>query len=263
MKLPTSAAGRTRTAIARGLRRVRRALWRRRFVVAAACCGLAATLTVQVLRPAPPPATDVVLLARPVVAGQELVPDDVAVRPVARELVPPGSLTSVADAVGRVAVARLPAGVPMHAALAVEQGIGAHAPPGTVVVPVRLADPAVSGLLRAGDRVDLVAVDDGFGTDGFGADGFGVDGFGTGATTGAGSGTSADSGASTDPAPPYLARRALVLPLPEAPETVAGGLLGPATAESPAVTLVAVSPAEAPLLSAVSSRGTVAAVLVP
>nr|BFF20325.1 SAF domain-containing protein [Promicromonospora thailandica] len=212
--------------------RVRRLLRRHRHVLAAVLLGLAAALTVNLLRPAPPPTVDVAVTTRPVAAGTQLTSEDVVLRPIAAEVAPPAAARSVHGLLGRAAVVGLPAGAPVHAALVSDDGVSAAAPRGTVVVPVRLSDDAVAALLRPGDRVDLLA----------------------GTTSGA------------DPAtePRYLARDALVLPVPAGrrPEAT-GGLLGSATESDRPVTLVAVGPDDAPQLSAGSGWGSVTAVLVP
>lgn len=213
-------------------RRARILLWRRRHPLAALLLGLAATLAVQLLRPPPPPSVDIVVTARPVAAGTQLTREDVALRTIAADLAPPGAARSTRALLGRAAVVGLPAGAPLHAALVSDDGVSAAAPRGTVVVPVRLSDDAVAALLRPGDRVDLLA------------------------------GTTSGVDPATDPQ--YLARAALVLPVPagRAPGTP-GELLGPAAEADRPVTLVAVAPDEAPGLSAVSGWGSVAAVLVP
>ena len=163
MRLPdallprTAAPDRARLVAARRarLRRLRRLAWRWRYAAAALCCGLAATTTVQLLRPPPPPTVDVVVTARAVLAGAELSADDVVTRPVARSLAPEHAVRSVSGVLGRVAAVGLPAGMPLLAGL-VSDGVASSVPPGTVVGPVRLADAAVGGLLRPGDRVDLL-----------------------------------------------------------------------------------------------------------
>lgn len=203
----------------------------------AVCCGLATTATVQALRPEPPPTLDVVVPTRPLVAGEKVGPNDVTVRTVPADLAPGGVLTDPDDAVGRVPAVTLPAGLPLHGSLVEGGGPAAHAPEGTVVVPVLLHG-AGAGLLRPGDRVDLV--------------------------------TASAAGALDDPSPDaadarYLARRALVLPdaRQESPAGAAS-VLGGTTASGPAsVTLVAVRPEEAPSLSTASGQGSVSAVLVP
>jgi pilus assembly protein CpaB len=187
---------------------------------------------VHILRPPPPPTVDVAVTARPVTAGTELTWDDVVVRAIAADIAPPGAVHTVRGLLGRVAVVGLPAGAPLHSTLVSDDGVSAAAPHGTVVVPVRLSDDAVAALLRAGDRVDLLA------------------------------GTT--SGSEPAAAPQYLARGALVLPVPAGREPEgASGLLGPASDGDRPVTLVAVSPEDAPELSAVSGWGSVTAVLVP
>ncbi|MEL7976671.1 SAF domain-containing protein [Isoptericola sp. F-RaC21] len=231
--------GRRRTA-----RRLRSVLWRARFVLAAACCGLAAAAVVQAVRPAPPPTVDVVVPAHALPAGEPVAAADLTTVGVAADLAPDGVATDPADLVGRTPTTALPAGIPLHPDLLPGGGVVAQAPQGTVVVPVRLEDTA-TGWLRAGDRVDLVLTGEAAraaGSDG-GEEGTDEDGRGDDA---------------------YLARRALVLPRPEAAAPADGGLLGGATgtAEGSDVTLVAVSADEAPGLSAASGWGTVGAVLV-
>lgn len=197
-------------------------------MLVAVCCGVAASATVHVLRPDPPPTRDVVVAVRPVDAGAELRRSDVEARPVPTAMVPADALSDPDDVVGHVPAVPLAAGLPLSAALVSGGAVAALAPPGTVVVPVRLDD-ATARLLRPGDRVDLVA-------------------------TAAG-------------ASPYLARRALVLPVagrvPQSGSST-GGLLGGAGAQesAPPVTLVAVDPDEAAALSAASGAGALAAVLV-
>jgi pilus assembly protein CpaB len=234
----TDAAARRRRA---ARRYVRAAVWRARFVLVAVCCGLAATATVQAVRPEPPPTIEVVVPEHRLVAGSAVEPEDVTVRAVPAALVPDDVLTDPADAVGRVPAISLPAGLPLHADLVQGGGVVAQAPRGTVVVPVRLDD-ATTGWLRPGDHVDLVATDGG-------------------RATVAGSAEPGEDAV-------YLARRALVLPglgsgRDGGSDDAAGGLLGEGSAGSAvSVTLVAVAPGEAPGLSAASGWGTVAAVLV-
>ncbi len=210
-------------------------------MLVALCCGLAATTAVHALRPDPPPTVDVVVPLHPLVAGEEVDADDLTVRTVLAELVPDDVLTDPGDAVGRVPAIELPAGLPLHETLVAGGGVVALAPDGTVVVPVRLDD-AASGLLRPGDRVDLVTVDAGS-----------LDVELAEADDGPADGTR------------HLARRALVLPgvAGRADGDGAGSLLVGGTAQgSASVTLVAVRPEEAPALSAASGRGAVSAVLV-
>ncbi|MCA5892954.1 Flp pilus assembly protein CpaB [Isoptericola sp. NEAU-Y5] len=218
----------------RARRRWRTLAWRSRHVAAAVCCGLAAAVVVQALRPAPPTTVDVVVPAHRLAAGESLRPDDLTTRTVPAALVPADVLTDADDAVGRAPAVALPAGLPLHPDLLPGGGAVAQAPDGTVVVPVRL-DQASAGWLRPGDRVDLLALGDGSAEDTGGDDA-------------------------------YLARRALVLPGPGTDDHDAqgvGGLLGAgSSAGAVEVTLVAVSPDDAPRLSTASGWGTIGAVLV-
>jgi len=209
--------------------------WRLRFVVAATCCGVAAASVVAALSPAPPASVAVVVTAREVEAGSSVVAADVQVTEVPADLAPAG-LRSVDDAVGRTASVRIAPGTVLQESLVAAGDLVAAAPEGTVVAPVRL-DPGVSGLLAAGDRVDLLVAAGATGPDGVGAAGDG----------------SADD--------PYLARGAVVVP-GRAEDPASGGFLGTSTS-TPDVTLVAVLPDEAERLAAVAGWGEVTAVLVP
>ena len=138
--------------LARALHRTRTLIWRARFVVAAGCCGLAAAVAVDALRPPPPPVEHVVVTAREVPAGASITASDVATTAVAADLMPAGLVTDVDELVGRTAAVALPAGVPLHRGLVPADAV--RAPAGRVVVAVRVTEP---GWLRPGDRVDLLA----------------------------------------------------------------------------------------------------------
>jgi len=205
--------------------RVRAAVWRLRFAVAALCVGTAAAVTVHALRPPPALTVPVVVLARDVAAGSTLGPADVLVAAVPPGAAPEGALTHPDDVAGRVAAVDLGARLPLTPALLVDATL--TGPPGTVVVAVRLDDPAVAALLAPGMHLDLVAAR--------------PEG-GTGET---------------------VARRALVRPSP--PDAAgAGGLLGGATStdDAPPV-LVAVTPDEAVRIAQMSVSARIVAVVVP
>ncbi|PFG44270.1 SAF domain-containing protein [Isoptericola jiangsuensis] len=140
----------------RVLRRLHLLAWRSRFVVAAVCCGLAATATVQALRPPAPATTTVVVTSRAVEAGTPLRRADLTTVVVDADLAP-ALVTDPTDVVGRSSPVRLPAGTPLHPGLATGGGLGDQAPRGTVVVAVGLVE---AGWLAPGDRVDLLAADD-------------------------------------------------------------------------------------------------------
>ncbi|WP_425956063.1 SAF domain-containing protein [Xylanimonas sp. McL0601] len=222
----------------RRARAARRWLWRARHVVVAVCCGVAAISAVQALRPAPPPVRDVVVSTHRLAAGVEVRRTDLEVRSVPAGLVPADVVADPAEVIGHVPAVPLAAGLPLSAELLAGGAVAALAPAGTVVVPVRL-DAATADLLRPGDRVDLVSTASG--------------------ASGVGEATGLD--------PRYLARRALVLPPASRRKDGGGGggLLGGTTGRGTdgEVTLLAVTHEEAPLLSATSRAGEIAAVLVP
>lgn len=145
-----------RRRLTRARRRLRVVLWRRRHLVAAAALASAAIVVVEESRDDPPPTEPVVVLEAALPAGSLLETRDVAAREIPAGLAPEGALADPAAAIGsRLAVA-LPPGFPLAPSVLIGPGLTVGAPPGTAVVPVRLADSEVTGLLRAGDRIDLV-----------------------------------------------------------------------------------------------------------
>ncbi|MBD7979481.1 SAF domain-containing protein [Oerskovia merdavium] len=220
-------SARPRSSAAR--RRLHALAWRSRPVVVAVGCGLAAAVVVGRVSPPPPETSPVVVAARDVGAGVVLTGRDLRVEDVVSSLAPQASLTRVSDAVGRTTSVALTRAQPVTPSLVAAGDLAASAPSGTVVAPVRLADPAVSALLGPGDRVDLL-----------------VAASGTDDPTGGAPGT-------------YVARRALVLA--GVPAEAAGGLLGGDPAED-GVTLVAVLPDEAASLAGLGQWGGLSAVLV-
>lgn len=150
---------------ARGLRSVllarlpapgwRRALLLRRGLAAA----LAAAALVLALSPAPGSAERSVLVAaRDLAAGATLGAADLSVRSWPQSLVPAGALTTAADAEGRVLAGAARAGEPVTDLRLTGPALAAHITgvADAVSVPLRLADPAVAGLLIAGTVVDVV-----------------------------------------------------------------------------------------------------------
>lgn len=204
--------------------RARSTLWRVRHVVAAVCVGLAAGVVVHALRPPPPVTVGVVVLGSDVAAGTALTAEHLLVAHVPPQMAPPGAITDVAGALGRVAALDLPARLPVTASLLADAAL--TGPPGTAVVAVRLDDPAVAGLLEPGMRVDLVAAY--------------VEG-GTGET---------------------VAHRALVRPAPRA-DAAPAGLLGGVPDGDDAPVLVAVTPDEAVRLAQAAVSAHLVAVVVP
>lgn len=197
--------------------------WRLRFVVAATCLGLAAAVTVSVLRPAPPAGVDVLVAAHDLPAGLQLASPDLRVVTVPESAAVAEAVASDevrAALVGGTTAVPVPAGMPLVPDLLA--GADLSGPPGTVVAAVRLADDAMAALLGPGDRVDLLAAP---------AEG------GPGVT---------------------LARAALVLP--SASHAESGGLLGGDTDTAPL--LVAVTPDEAAALAGAGVSNVLFAVVV-
>ena len=144
---------------------VAQSVLRHRRVVAAGCVALAVAIGVDALTPARPAAARVVAAAHDLAAGTVLKPDDVrwVALPVAVE--PTGALTAMSDVLGRAIVGPVRSGEPITDVRLDEGGSAGGtataplAPPGDglVAAPVRLADAQAAGLLRVGERVDVLA----------------------------------------------------------------------------------------------------------
>ncbi|SEK49986.1 Flp pilus assembly protein CpaB [Blastococcus sp. DSM 46786] len=126
-------------------------------LLAALALGLA-------LRPAPAPAggaeprgADVVVAATDLAAGTALGRDHLAVVRLPPRAVPDGVVAVPEELVHRVLAGHVRRGEPLTDARLVGAGLTALLPAGQVAAPVRLADLAVAALLRAGDRVDVLA----------------------------------------------------------------------------------------------------------
>lgn len=130
-------------------RRLRILTWRYRYVIATALIALAVVALVDRARP-PAPGTPVHVAVRDLPAGVAITAQDLALAPM---LVDPAALAP--DPVGLAPVVDIPAGVPIAESFLLGPHLADHAPPGTVVAPVHVADPHVLSLLRVGDRVDL------------------------------------------------------------------------------------------------------------
>ncbi|WP_214401877.1 SAF domain-containing protein, partial [Pseudonocardia lacus] len=116
--------------------------------------ALALAALVLALSPAEHAATVPVVVAAADVPVGRLTPADLVVREWPAELVPEGVAHDVPDLDGRSLVAAARAGEPITDARLV--GAAQETDPGTAVVPVRLADPAVAAVLAPGSRVDVV-----------------------------------------------------------------------------------------------------------
>ena len=134
---------------------VRRAVLRRRRLLAALLTAVAVAAGLHAVA-APPPATVAVLVAaRDLPAGAELEADDL----VAAEFAPGSAPDDVADdPAGRILAAPVRRGEPVTDV----RLVGPQLTEGLndlTATPVRLPDAGMVGLLRVGDRIDLVAAD--------------------------------------------------------------------------------------------------------
>ena len=137
---------------------VRRAVLRRRRLLAVLCAMGAVAAGLRATAPPAAP-TDVVLVAvRDLPAGAVLGTDDLRTVEVAPDQAPGGALTDTGDAAGAILAAPLRAGEPVTDVRLVGPGL-ADSAPGTVALPVRVSDAAQVGLLDVGDEIDLLATD--------------------------------------------------------------------------------------------------------
>jgi Flp pilus assembly protein CpaB len=115
----------------------------------------AVVTALPLVAPAPAATTQVLVAARDLAPGTPLTDTDVRTVAVPAALLPEGVLIDSADVLGRSV------GGPVRRGEALTDvrllGSGLLQRPGLVAVPVRLADAATAALLRAGDRVDVLA----------------------------------------------------------------------------------------------------------
>jgi Flp pilus assembly protein CpaB len=107
------------------------------------------------VRPPPGPTLAVAVAAHDLASGTVLTPDDLVTHRYPVGLAPVGS---VADAAGRTLAAPVRAGEPVTDVRLVAPSL-LEGYPGRVALPVRIADASAVGLIRSGDRIDLVAAD--------------------------------------------------------------------------------------------------------
>lgn len=136
-------------------RHVRRAVLRRRRLLAA-LCALVAVLAGLRATAAPAAMTvPVTVAAHDLGAGAVLRPDDVVTARFAHDTVPSGHIR---DPVGRQLAAPLRRGQPVTDTALLGASL-VDGRPDLVALPVRLPDTAMAELLHVGDEVDLVAAD--------------------------------------------------------------------------------------------------------
>lgn len=136
--------------------RLRRFVVRRRRLLAALLCCAAAGTAVQALLPPDPGEVSLVVTAADLPAGALLTPQDLRTVPAAASAVPPGSFAAVSEVSGRRLATPLQQGSPLMQTSLVGTGLLTGAPPGSVAVSVRPADPALVQLLSPGQLVDVV-----------------------------------------------------------------------------------------------------------
>ena len=104
--------------------------------------------------PSPPATTSILVAARDLPAGRSLTEGDLRSGDWPSDQVPLGRLSSAA---GRVLASPIRAGEPVTDARVLGRGLLAGQAAGLVAVPVRLADAAAGAMVRAGDRIDVLA----------------------------------------------------------------------------------------------------------
>ncbi len=144
-----------RDRLTRLLRPVRRAVLRRRRLLAAVLAAVAVVSGIQAATAPAPARVPVLVAAHDLPAGVVLAGDDLT-----ETAFDPGSVPDdlAVDAVGRTLAAPLRRGEAVTDVRLVGPDL-AEGYPGVTAVPVRLPDAGMVDLLRVGDRVDLVAAD--------------------------------------------------------------------------------------------------------
>ncbi|GAA1796082.1 SAF domain-containing protein [Nocardioides hankookensis] len=136
-------------------RSLRRVVLARRRLLAALLTAVAVAAGLHAASAEPPPDVAVLVAAHDLPAGAVVGADDVR-----RVGFAPGSVpTGLAhDPAGRTLAAPMRAGEPLTDVRLVGPAL-TDGYPGLVAVPVRLPDAGMAGLLRVGDRIDLVSAD--------------------------------------------------------------------------------------------------------
>jgi Flp pilus assembly protein CpaB len=136
-------------------RGLRRAVLARRRLLAALLTALAVAVGLHAATAPPPPDVPVLVAARDLPAGAVVADADLRHVGFAPGSVPTGLAD---DPAGRTLAGPLRAGEPLTDVRLVGPAL-TDGYPGLVAVPVRLPDAGMAGLLRAGDRIDLVSAD--------------------------------------------------------------------------------------------------------
>lgn len=116
----------------------------------------AVLLTIAAASPTPGPSVPVIVATKSVPAGQRLSAADLRVAHYPPELVPGGHASNPDQFLERVLAVGADAGQPLSEHhLVSARAVGPE--PGRVIAPVRVADGDIAGLVRVGDRVDVLA----------------------------------------------------------------------------------------------------------
>lgn len=130
-----------------------------RRLLAAVCAGVTVLLVLSAVR-ADGETGSAVVVDRDLPAGTVLTASDLRVTSLPVEALPDGAATDRGDVAGRTLVGPARAGEVLTDRRVLDpRDLGGYAVDDPALVPVRLADTAALGMLRVGDRVDVVAVD--------------------------------------------------------------------------------------------------------
>jgi Flp pilus assembly protein CpaB len=136
---------------------LRLAVGRYRRLLAALCAAAAALLAVAAARPAAPAGIAVLAAGRDLPGGAVLAAGDLRTVPLPAAVVPAGALPAGTPVEGRQLAGPIRRGEPLTDVRLLGRALLRAGPPGWVAVPVRIADAGSVALLRAGDRVDVLA----------------------------------------------------------------------------------------------------------
>ena len=145
----------TATSRRLSLRALLLAAARHRALLAGGLVAAAVASALGVLAPTPATQVQVLAAARDLPSGAVVTPDDLAPLALPASAVPSGVLVDAATVVGRLVAGPVRRGETLTDVRLL--GAGLLAAGSDVAVPVRLAEPATSALVQAGDRVDVLS----------------------------------------------------------------------------------------------------------
>ena len=145
-----------RARLDRTLLRARRAVLRRRRLLAAGLVAVAVWAGLSATASPAPQTVPVLVAVRDLPAGTTLATGDVVSVGFRPDTAPSDVVADPAAVAGRLLAAPVTAGEPITAVRLVGADLAA-AHPGLQAVPLRLPDPEMVALLEVGDRIDLVA----------------------------------------------------------------------------------------------------------